>query len=281
MLRIAMDTACDLVAGWKEKYQIDEIPINIIMDDKSYRQGIDIGYNDFYAYVENSGKIPSTSQPTPYQFEEFYKTIAKPGDTVLSIHITEKLSGTMDSARRAAEQLKDKIKIIPFDSASGTICVGMMCKEAREMEKSGKPLDDILKRLEFMKNNMQLMAVLDTLRYAQMSGRIKYMQAALASVLQVKPIIYLKNGIIEMGEKVRSRTKAVDRMIELLKVKMQGRAVHAAVVHAHDATGAEEAKRKVAHALNCVDVYIAELSISLATHFGPGAIAVACYPDSE
>lgn len=134
MLRIATDTTCDLVAGWKEKYQIDEIPINIIMDDKSYRQGIDIGYNDFYENVENSGKIPSTSQPTPYQFEEFYRSIAKPGDTILSIRITQKLSGTMDSARQAAESVKDQIKVLPFDSASGTICGGMMCKEAREME---------------------------------------------------------------------------------------------------------------------------------------------------
>ena len=281
MLRIATDTACDLVPGWKEEYQIDEIPINIIMDDKSYRQGIDIGYDDFYRYVENSGKIPSTSQPTPYQFEEFYKSIAKPGDTVLSIHITEKLSGTMDSARKAAEQVKDKINVIPFDSASGTICVGMMCKEAREMQRTGKSIDQILERLEFIKRNMHLTAALETLKYAQMSGRIKYLQAALASVLQVKPILNLKNGIIEMGDKVRSRAKATERMIEDLRVKMAGRAVHAAIVHAQDLAAAEQVKMNVAKSLNCLDLSVAELSISLAAHFGPGAIAIACYPDSD
>lgn len=114
-----------------------------------------------------------------------------------------------------------------------------------------------------------------------MSGRIKYLQAALASVLQVKPIIYLKNGIIEMGKKARSRTKAVPRMIEDLKHKMEGRPVQAAIVHAHDLAGAEEAREKVSRALNCVNLYIAELSISLAAHFGPGAVAVVCYPDND
>ena len=145
----------------------------------------------------------------------------------------------MDSARQAAESVKDQIKVLPFDSASGTICGGMMCKEAREMEQSGKTINQILARLEFIKNNMHLSAALDTLRYAQMSGRIKYLQAALASVLQVKPIIYLKNGIIEMGKKARSRTKAVDRMIEDFKHKMEGRPVQASIFHSHDLAGAK------------------------------------------
>jgi len=131
MLRIVMDTAGDLPDGWREDYQIDLIPINIIHQGKTYLQGIDLGYEDFYRLVESTDTLPSTSQPTPYQFVEFYRALAQPGDTILSIHITEKLSGTMASANSAAEELKKEFNIIPFDSASGTLSMGMLAKEAR------------------------------------------------------------------------------------------------------------------------------------------------------
>jgi len=120
MLKIAMDTAGDLAPGWEQEYQIDLIPINIIHGEKSYLQGIDLKYEDFYKLVDTSGTIPSTSQPTPYQFVEFYRRIAKKGDTVLSIHVTEKLSGTVASAKEAAKELKGEIDVLPIDSASGT-----------------------------------------------------------------------------------------------------------------------------------------------------------------
>jgi DegV family protein with EDD domain len=151
MLKIVMDTAGDLPTGWQETYQIDLIPINIIYDGKTYRQGFDLGYDDFYRIVENSNTIPSTSQPTPHQFIEFYRKIAKPSDTVLSIHVTDKLSGTMASARQAAAELKNELNIIPFDSASGTICMGMMAREARIMDNQGFVLDSILNRLDLMR----------------------------------------------------------------------------------------------------------------------------------
>ena len=99
MLKIVIDTTGDLPEGWQEMYNIDLIPINIIHGEKTYLQGIDINYEDFYKLVEEEGAIPSTSQPTPYQFIEFYRKNADKDDQILSIHVTEKLSGTMASAR--------------------------------------------------------------------------------------------------------------------------------------------------------------------------------------
>ena len=120
MLKIVLDTACDMPEGWKEEYDIDLIPINIIHEGKNYLQGIDLGYEEFYKMVEEDGAIPSTSQPSPQQFIEFYRQIANKKDQILSIHVTEKLSGTMASCRQAAEELKGKHNVTPFDSASGT-----------------------------------------------------------------------------------------------------------------------------------------------------------------
>jgi DegV family protein with EDD domain len=278
MLRIVMDTAGDLAPGWEQEYQVDQIPINIIHGDKSYLQGIDLKYEDFYNLVDSSGSIPSTSQPTPYQFLEFYRKIAKKGETVLSIHVTEKLSGTMVSAREAAKELEGEINVVPFDSASGTICMGMMCKEARLMDRAGASMEEILKRLDFIRRNMQLVATLDTLKYARLSGRVKYLQATLASILQVKAIMELKDGLIEVTEKARSRSKAIDRVLSIMENKISGRKINVAVVHARDAQSGQELLQKVIQRFDCAEASLSELSISLAAHFGPGAVVLVAYP---
>lgn len=278
MLRIVMDTAGDLPEGWKQEYGIDLIPINIIHEGKTYLQGVDIGYEKFYKIVEESEQLPSTSQPTPYQFIEFYRSIAEPGDTILSIHITERLSGTKASADQAAEELKDEFNVIPFDSASGTICMGMMAKKAREMDRNNQQIKDIIHELERIRSKMELVFTLDTLKFAQMSGRIKYLQAALASLLNVKPIIELKNGVIEMGEKVRSRAKSIALLIEKMERKFGDTAIQAGVVHARDRQAGLDLLQKVVSNFNCQEAVLGEISISLAAHFGPGALGIAAYP---
>lgn len=279
MLKIAMDSAGDLCAGWQKKYSIDLIPINIIHDGVSYQQGIDIHYDDFYALVEKDHSIPSTSQPTPYQFIEFYKKIAKPGENILSIHVTDKLSGTMNSARQAAEELKGTYNIIPFDSASGTICMGMMCKEAREMDLNGKSLNDILKRLESIREKMELIFTVDTMKYAKLSGRIKSLQATLISILDIKPIIELEDGALEIKEKVRSRKASLEKLIDRMKQKVGDQPVQIAVIHAHDPVTGQMVMEEARKTFNCTEVAFAEISISLAAHFGPGTIGLAAYPD--
>jgi DegV family protein with EDD domain len=279
MLRIAMDTAGDLCSGWQKEYKIDLIPINIIHNGISYLQGIDIQYDDFYNLVEKENVIPSTSQPTPYQFVEFYKRIAKPGESILSIHVTDKLSGTMDSARQAADELREMYNIIPFDSASGTICMGMMCREARKMDRAGKSLDEILNTLESIRRKMELVFTVDTMKFARLSGRVKSIQATLASLLDIKPIIELRDGIIEIKDKVRSRKASIEKMISRLKEKVGDQPLQIAVVHAHDPLTGQDVVNEVKKTFNCVEVAFAEISISLAVHFGPGTIGLAAYPE--
>jgi DegV family protein with EDD domain len=243
-------------------------------------QGIDMKYEDFYNMVDSSGTIPTTSQPTPYQFVEFYRKIAKKGDTVLSIHVTEKLSGTMTSANEAAKELQGEMNIVPFDSASGTISMGMMCKEARQMDRIGASLQEILKRLDFIRRNMQLTATLDTLKYARLSGRVKYLQAALASILQVKAIMELKDGVIEVTEKARSRAKSIELVLSIMEKKLAGKKINAGVVHARDAQSGQDLLQKVLQRFDCAEASLSELSISLAAHFGPGALVLVAYPVS-
>src|SRR4030043_2284752 len=116
MLKIVMDSAGEIPEEWRSEYDVEVIPVNIQFENKTYQQGVDLSNDDFYRLADSSGVIPKTSQPSPQQFIDFYKRIAQAGDTILSLHITSKLSGTLDSAVIAAQELRNKLNIIPFDS---------------------------------------------------------------------------------------------------------------------------------------------------------------------
>jgi len=278
MLRIVTDGAADILPEWGSEYGIDMIPVNILFGEKSYLQGIELDNEGFYKLVDESGRIPKTSQPSPHQFVEFYRKVAQKGDTILSVHITAKLSGTYDSAVAAAEELKDEFKVIPIDSASGSLGIGLMCREARKMERAGKSVDEIVKYIEDIKRKILVILTLDTLEYAKMSGRVKTLQAALASLLNVKPIAVLRDGDLGMAERVRTRKGALDRVIEMAKEEYGERPVYLAVVHARDPKSGEGLLEQAKSHFNHKETMIGELSISVAANLGPGTVGLILYP---
>jgi DegV family protein with EDD domain len=278
MLRIVTDGAADILPEWAKEYGIDMIPVNILFGEKSYLQGEELDNEGFYKLVDESKRIPKTSQPSPHQFVEFYRKIAQKGDTILSIHITAKLSGTYASAIAAAEELKDEFKVVPIDSACGSLGIGMMCREARKLEQAGKSTDEIAKYIEGIKSSVRVILTLDTLEYAKMSGRVKTLQAALASLLNVKPIAILRDGDLNMAERVRTRRAALDRVIEIAKEEFGDKPVYLAVVHARDIKSGQSLLDDAKSHFNCVETMIGELSISIAANLGPGTVGLIIYP---
>lgn len=281
MLRIVMDSAGDMPGEWKEEYDIDIIPINIHAGEETYLQGVDLNEDDYYSLVDRTGVIPKTSQPNPNQFEKFYHRIAKSGDTILSIHVTGKLSGTMASAEMAARELEGEFNVIPFDSTAGSTSMGFMCREARELDRSGASLEEIIKRMEFIRRNICITATLDTLDYARMSGRVGKLQAALASMLNIKPIIDLEDGILDVVSKVRTRKRSIETVLEMVSNRYRDRLVNAAVFHARDEVSGQSLLEQVGKALNCNELVLTPLSISLAANFGPGTVGITAYPLEE
>lgn len=278
MLRIVTDGAADILPTWAQEYGIETIPVNILFGEKSYLQGVELDNEGFYKLVDESKRIPKTSQPSPHQFVEFYRKIAQKGDTILSIHITAKLSGTYASAISAAEELKGEFNVIPVDSACGSLGIGLMCREARKMERAGKSVDEIVQAIEAIKSKVSVILTLDTLEYAKMSGRVGTMQAALASVLNVKPIAVLENGVLNMAEKVRTRKAALDRVIAMAKEKFGDTPVYLAVVHARDLKSGEALLEQAKSHFNHKETMISELSISIAANLGPGTVGLILYP---
>ncbi len=281
MFHIVTDGAADMPPGWEKEYDINVVPINIHFGEQTYLGGVDLSNEDFYRLVDESGKIPKTSQPSPFQFKESYQRVAKAGDTILSLHVTSKLSGTFESAVAAARELAEEFNIIPFDSGAGSAALGMMCREARLMERAGAAVQQIVERMYQIRRNVQIVLTLEKLDYARMSGRIGALQAALASALNIKPIVVLKNGVLGMTERVRTRSRALDRVVELLHNRFKKELVSVAAVHARDLRSAQDLLERAKEIFNIKELILTELSIAVAANLGPGTVGLVVYPAGE
>lgn len=282
MLRIVMDSGGDLPKDWIDRYQIDIIPINLHMGDEVFLEDVDITIGKFYDWVEETGLVPKTSQPSIGQFMEFYKKIAQPGDVILSVHLTGKLSGTYESALMAARELADEpYEIHTFDTLAGTGIQGYMCREAREMDREGKSIKEILIRLEGIRDNTEVIFTVDSLDFAHKSGRVNMLETALASVLKIKPIITLQEGTLAMADKVRTRKASLEFVLQEMSRRMGEKLVNAAVIHANDLATALEFSKRVEKLLRVKELFIEDLSVAIATHLGPGTVGIVAYPESE
>lgn len=280
MIRIVTDGAVDLPADWYGQYDIQRIPINVHFgEEKTFIQDEELSMDEFYKLVDSKSlPHPKTSQPSPHQFVEFYKKIAQPGDTILSIHITSKLSGTYASSVAAAEELKGTFNIVPVDTLSGTMGTAFMCRTARQMERDGKSVDEIVKYIEGVRSKSYIILTLDTLEYARRSGRVGALRSALASALNLKPIALLKDGVVDMVDRVRTRKAAVERVLELAKESVGDAPVYVGVVHARDEATSKSLLEEAKKRFNVKEAFTADLAISLVINFGPGTVGIVLYP---
>ena len=278
-IKIVTDSTCDLPASYFGEYAIGVVPINIQFGNETFEEGISIDQTTFYNKVDALGIIPKTSQPSPAKFVAAYRACARQGyDAIVSAHVTGKLSGTMNSATLAAQEVADEIRVVPFDSLAGSAALGFMCVDAAQMARAGKTIEEIIARLTTARAQLKLCLTLATLRYAQMSGRISNLQGFLASLLNVKPIITLQDGLLNPSGKARSRHAALDQLLELTKQAAGERTVKFAVIHGQVREEAERFMERAKRELNCVDAFVDDIAISLAVHFGPGVIGTVVYP---
>ena len=278
MIRIVTDSTCDLPPELVERYNIQVVPIPIQFGVETFLDGVTIDQATFYRRVERDGMLPKTSQPPPNAFVEAYRKLAGQADEIVSIHVTGKLSGTINSALMAAEDVADTIKVQVFDSWAGSGGLGFMCLDAARMAEAGKGVADIVRRLEATRPNVNHLFALASLKFAEMSGRVNKLQGALASLLNIKPIIQAEGGLMEMAAQVRTRKKAVERVLEMARARVGDQQVNLAVIHAQAPEEAFALLEQARSALHCSETFVHELALSLAVHFGPGTLAIVTYP---
>jgi len=281
MLRIVTDGAVDMPDDWQEKYLIQVLPLRVSFGDRLYTAGINLKIEEFYQFVRQTHIIPKTSLPSPGQVADFYHSVAEKGDQILSIHVASRLSGTFAAIQAAAQELKDEFIIFPFDSGAGSAAMGFMCREARMLERAGASPDQILKKLTSIRERLTILFTLDNLEFAYLGGRVNLIQNALSSLMKVKPIIELRDGLLEMAGRVRTRQRAIDQVIQSVKERVGDRPSNIAVVHACDPITAQGILDRLRGMLNIREAVITELAIPVAANLGPGTIGIIAYPVDE
>lgn len=279
MIKIATDSTCDLPAKYLEEYDVTVVPINIQFGTDTYLDGVDIDRDTFYRKIDELGVLPTTSQPSAGQFEERYRLLLEGGATdILSLHVTAKLSGTFQSAELAREILEDQVRVHPFDSACGSAGLGFMVLEAARMAGDGQGTAEILERMKTIRERMNIILTLKDLRFAQMSGRVGTLQSSLASLLNIKPIVLLEDGLLDVAEKVRTQRKAIDRTVEMMVERVGTSApVNLAAIHAQAPDLGQELLDRAKALFNCRETFLADLTTSLVVHFGPGTLGLIAY----
>jgi DegV family protein with EDD domain len=268
-----------LPAEFYNAHSITVVPINIQFGTDSFLDGITIDSPTFYRKIEESGVLPKTSQPSAGQFEEYYLRLADEGATdIVSIHVTSKLSGTFQSAELAKGMVADRVRVHTFDTEGGSAGMGFEVVEAARLAESGASVDDILERLGVLRTRVNIILVLKDLRFAKMSGRVGTLQSSLSSLLNIKPIVLLEEGLLDVADKVRTQSKAVDRMIEMMVDRVGvSSPVNLAVVHAQAEEAGHTLLEQAKETFDSCESFVTDLALSLAVQFGPGTLGLIAY----
>jgi DegV family protein with EDD domain len=282
MIGLVTDSTCDLPEGSLTALGVRVVPMNIRFGSREFLEGETLDYGEFYKLVDQLGIVPKTSQPAPGRFAEVYRQLAADGaDVILSLHITGKLSGTVQSATLAAAMVRDQVDVRVFDSLAGSAGMGFMILEAAGMIERGLGPEAILGRWAEIRDSLSIAFMMDNLRYARMSGRVGALQSALASMLQVKPIVKLRQGSLELAERVRTRRAAMSRLLDQAAEEFGQNPVNLAVVHAEALAAAAGLLDEAQVRLHCSQVFVARLAPSLVANLGPGTLGLVAYPASS
>ncbi len=277
-IAIVTDSTTDMPQDWPGWQRLHIVPIHIQFGESTYREGIDIDEETFFRLVDAEGAIPKTSQPSPADFADLYHQLAADHDAIMSIHIGAKLSGTYHSAVLASNMVKDEITVYPFDGNSGSMGTGFMIQEALELLDQGKTPKDVIQRLNTIRDGMNILLSPKTVKYIKLSGRIGALGAAVASMLNIKPIIVLRDGQLFADERVRTRKRAFNRMVEMMQKEIGEAPARVGIVHAQSPKDAATLSELTAQAFNCDKVWLAALSTSVSAHLGPGTVGIVAYP---
>ena len=278
-VRIVTDSTADLPKELIAKYEITVVPLKVIFDgEEPLRDGVDIVTEQFYRRQVEKREVSKTSQPAPVEFATVYSELSVGGNSIISIHLSSALSGTFQSARMAKEMVPGAdIEVI--DTKSVSMGLGLIVLEAARAAGEGKTKENILEIVSGMISNIQVFFIVDTLEYMARGGRIGKAQAFLGSILNIKPLLFLKDGIVYPYEKVRGKTKAIERLAQIVEEKVGKQKIKCSLVHGMDPEGLAQLHRKVMSRINCNEPVISDLGAVVGTHVGPGVLGIIFIPE--
>jgi DegV family protein with EDD domain len=277
-IRVVTDTTAVLPRAYLEAHHVENVPQMIMFGEESFQEEYEISFADFIRRLRASKQLPKTAAPTPGLMVEAYRRQLAEADTVLSIHPSTDLSGTVRSALTAKGEAFPDADIRILDTRTVGANLASMVMDAVEWAESGVSADEIMNRLQAMIPRSRIYFLVATLEYLQKGGRIGGAQALIGSVLQIKPILQLQDGRVEPREKVRTHHLALERLKELvLEQCPRDPLAHLSVMNAGELEAAERLARELASTLGAKHVPVYNVGASITTHGGPGILAVAFF----
>lgn len=264
-------------------YGIELVPVQLIFEDKTYRDGIDITPTEFYARLRQAKKMPTTSSSSPDPYLNAYLNAGKRADSILCLTEPAKFSAMFDSARVARDMAMKKLNNISIEVMECTTAAagqGLVVLAAARAAALDKPLSEIIRLVNSVMRKVNLFASLDTLQYLAKSGRVPQAAALVNSILSIKPVFTLNHKDAHTVALPRTMKSAMDKIMKLMqKAAPKGQPLHVAVMHADAIEQATSLKNRISSYFNCNEIFITEFTPVMGVHTGPGLVGVAYYAE--
>jgi DegV family protein with EDD domain len=276
-IAIVTDSTSFLPAELIKKHNITVTPLILIWDKQTFHDGVDIQPSEFYTRLKTAKTMPSSSQTSPATMQSTFQNLVDQGFEVLGIFISSKLSGTMQSATQGKEMMGVAgKKVTIMDSFATSVNLGLIVLAAARASENGANLSDCIAVAEQARSNSGVFFAVDTLEFLHRGGRIGGAQRFIGSMLNLKPILALEEGKVEGVERIRTKSKAYGRVVELIAEKVNGKSnIRLAVAHANASADAKTLLDRAVKRLNPVETIFTEVSPVVGAHTGPGTVALA------
>ena len=276
---VVTDSTSSLTQAMGQEYGIHVLPIYVLFGTQTYRDGVDLDAESFYRLLRESKQLPTTSQPTVVDFVQAYSALSKQAEAIVSIHLSQEMSATLDSALGASRELPD-VPIHVIDSRSTSMHLGLIAIAAARAAAAGQDAAEVVRLVEGLIPQANIIFTVKTMEYLRKGGRIGGATALLGSALSIKPVLYVRDGQVEPLEKPRTRKRAVGRVLDLMAERVgSSQAVHAAVLHCDAPDEVQVLAEQVTARFHCVELLTTEAGPIIGTHCGPGTLGVAFYAE--
>lgn len=274
---VMTDSTAYISKDVREKLNIHMVPLSVVFEDTSYQEEIDITSEEFYKKVQETKRLPKTSQPSIGYVTTKLEELAKEYDAVISIHLSSGISGTYQTVASAGEMV-DGIDVYTYDSEISCMVQGFFVLEAVEMVKENKSPEEIIGRLDVMKQSLRAYFMVDDLTNLQLGGRLSSAQALVGSLLQVKPILHFVDKVIVPFEKIRTRKKAIKRIMGMLEADAEkGKDLRVVFIHGNNEQAAIELRNEFSSRYPLADTMISYFGPVIGTHLGEDSVGVGWY----
>ena len=273
---VVTDSSATVPADLVQKLDIRVVPILLTVNGQTFRDGMDITSDQVYRWLRTNKHLPTTSSPSVGDFLRVYAVAAQESSAIVSVHLSPKLSAIYQMATTAS-QLVDGVPIRIVNCHTAAMGQGFVVLEAARAAAAGADLEGVVARAAEVASKMNLFATIGTLEYLYRGGRIGGAATLLGTMLQIKPVLYLGDGHVDVFAKPRTKPRAIRAMLRQMASLADDRPIHAAILHADVPEEAEALRRRVTEQFNCAELYVTPLTPVMGAHTGPGVLGVVFY----